>query len=180
MNTGKNQIAVLAGGCFWCLEAVFEDLKGVISVMPGYAGGRKDEPTYEEVSSGNTGHAEVIKIEFDPSIISYRDLLAIFFDIHDPTSLNRQGNDVGEQYRSAIFWTNEFQKKEAKDFIKELASGGNYEKPIVTEIEPLDKFWTAEEYHKHYFKNNPKEPYCSLVIVPKIKKVREKYAGFLK
>ncbi len=173
------QTAVFGGGCFWCTEAVFLKLRGVQSVLPGYAGGHADNPTYEQVSSGNTGHAEVIKFEYDPAEISYRDLLEVFFATHDPTTLNRQGNDVGPQYRSTILYTSEEQKQEAEKIIQELNNAKAYTDPIVTTIEPMDKFYEAEDYHKNYFERNQGQPYCQLVISPKLKKFKEKFASLI-
>jgi len=171
--------AIFGGGCFWCTEAVFKMLKGVQSVVPGYAGGTKEKPTYEEVSSGRTGHAEVIKIEFDPAAISYRELLTVFFATHDPTTLNRQGADVGTQYRSVIFYTDESQKEEAGKFIAELNASSKEGNPVVTEVKPLGNFYEAEEYHKDYYKNNPQNSYCEVVINPKLKKVQKEFAALL-
>lgn len=176
----KTEIAVFGGGCFWCTEAVFQNLKGVVSVMPGYAGGEKPSPTYEEVCGGKTGHAEVIKIEYDPSQISYRDLLTVFFATHDPTTPNRQGGDVGSQYRSIILYTSEEQKKEAEEFIKKLNGPEPNGKPIVTELKAFDKFYEAEEEHRNYYLNNPEKAYCQVVINPKLKTVQEKFAKLLK
>lgn len=173
------QTAVFGGGCFWCTEAVFQKLRGVKSVLPGYAGGQIDHPTYEQVSSGTTGHAEVIKFEYDPSEISYRDLLEVFFATHDPTTLNRQGNDVGPQYRSAIFYANEQQKQDAENIIQELTDAHAYASPIVTTIEPLGEFYEAEDYHKNYYERNQGAPYCQVVINPKIKKLKEKFASLI-
>jgi len=172
------ETAVFGAGCFWCVEAVFQNLKGVSSVLPGYAGGHKDNPTYEEVSSGTTGHAEVTKIEFDPSVIKFADLLNVLFATHDPTTMNRQGNDVGDQYRSAIFYLSDNQKKQAEEFIKQAQK--DFDSPIVTQVLPLDKFYPAENYHKDYYKNNPGNPYCQLVIDPKLAKFRKKFANLLK
>jgi len=180
MAEQKLETAVFGGGCFWCTEAIFTRLRGVESVESGYAGGQVPNPTYEQVSMGNTGHAEAIKIEFDPDIIKYTDLLNVFFATHDPTTLNRQGNDVGEQYRSAIFSTTVTQRQEAIDFIKQLETDGVYEDPIVTEVSPLDKFWPAESYHRRYYENNQNKPYCQIVISPKIAKLRQKFAPLLK
>lgn len=172
----KNEIAVFGGGCFWCTEAVFESLRGVVSVMPGYAGGFTMHPSYEDVCTGETGHAEVIRIEFDPENISYEDLLTVFFAAHDPTTLNRQGNDVGTQYRSIILYTTEDQKTEAEGFIKRLNEQGP---KVVTEIEPLKAFNEAEAYHHHYFKNNPDKAYCQFVINPKLDKVRQRFSELM-
>ncbi|MBI2063990.1 MAG: peptide-methionine (S)-S-oxide reductase MsrA [Candidatus Yanofskybacteria bacterium] len=176
----KYQIAVFGGGCFWCTEAVFKMLRGVVSVVPGYAGGTKPNPSYDEVSAGKTGHAEVSRIEFDPKLINYNDLLTVFFATHDPTTLNRQGNDVGTQYRSTILYTDELQKDEAKRFIKEINDLHPEGAPVVTEIKPLDKFYEAEEYHHDYYAKNPNQAYCQVVINPKLDKVREKFSELLK
>jgi peptide-methionine (S)-S-oxide reductase len=179
----KNEIAVFGGGCFWCTEAVFEGLKGVFSVMPGYTGGPStgsgQAPTYEEVCSGTTGHAEVIRIEFNPAEIAYSDLLTVFFATHDPTTRNRQGNDVGTQYRSVIFYTSDGQKKKAAQFIKELDASDPKGKPVVTELEPLKDFYAAEEYHRRYYRNNTTEPYCQVVISPKLSKLKERFHELL-
>lgn len=166
------EIAIFGGGCFWCTEAVFKMLRGVKTVEPGYAGGQTADPTYHQVSSGLTGHAEVIKIEFDPAQISYENLLTVFFASHDPTTLNRQGHDVGTQYRSIILYTNPDQKAVAEKMIKELGA--------VTELAPLTNFYAAEDYHRDYYATNPKQPYCELVINPKLEKVQEKFAALLK
>lgn len=179
MNSQK-EIAVFGGGCFWCTEAIYEELKGVISVAPGYAGGNRPNPTYEQVCAGVTGHAEVIRVEFDPSQISYNDLLTVFFATHDPTTLNRQGNDVGTAYRSIILTTTETQKREAETFIQDLDSSDPGGKPIVTEIKPLDTFYEAEDYHKQYYSRNVLQPYCQVVINPKVRKLKEKFAQLLK
>jgi peptide-methionine (S)-S-oxide reductase len=170
------EIAVFGGGCFWCTEAVFKELKGVVSVMPGYSGGAKENPTYEDVCSGMTGHAEVTKITYNPKLITYNDLLTVFFATHDPTTLNRQGNDVGTQYRSVIFYTGEAQKREAEEFIKELKDSGL---GVVTEVKPLEKFYEAEDYHRDYYARNSSAPYCQVIINPKLKKVQEKFAELL-
>lgn len=176
----KTEIAVFGGGCFWCTEAVFHMMRGVISVAPGYAGGTKANSTYEEVSSGTTGHAEVIHIEYDPTQVAYRDLLTVFFGSHDPTTLNRQGADVGTQYRSVIFWTSDVQKSEAEAFIKELNESNVAGAPIVTEVKPLEKFYPAENYHRDYYANNKGAGYCQLVINPKLEKVQKQFAALLK
>jgi len=170
---------VFGGGCFWCTEAVFKMIKGVSSVLPGYSGGKNPNPTYEQICSGNTGHAEVVKIEYNPKLVKFRDLLTIFFGSHDSTTLNRQGNDIGTQYRSVIFYTTEKQKKESEDFIKEINSSNKIGRPIVTEVKPLDKFYEAENYHKDYFKRNQSNPYCEIVINPKLEKVQKMYANLL-
>lgn len=176
----KNEIAIFGGGCFWCTEAVFKMLKGVISVMPGYAGGTKENPTYEEVSSGRTGHAEVIRIEYDPSHISFTDFLTIFFATHDPSTPNRQGSDVGPQYRSIILYTTDAQRTEAKRFISELNASHLDGAAIVTEVKPLDRFYEAESYHREYYLQNKGNPYCQIVINPKLEKVQQKFAALLK
>ena len=176
----EKEIAVFGGGCFWCTEAIFKSLKGVKSVEPGYAGGQMANPTYEDVCTGTTGHAEVIKIEYDPKTTSFHDLLEVFFGTHDPTTLNRQGDDTGEQYRSVIFYTNTAQKDEAEKFIEQLETEGTFDSPIVTQAQPLDKFYEAEDYHKNYFENNSNKPYCQLIISPKIAKLRQKFASMLK
>jgi peptide-methionine (S)-S-oxide reductase len=173
------QVAVFGGGCFWCTEAVFERLKGVLSVMPGYSGGRMSDPSYEEVCSGKTGHAEAIRIEFDPAKISYRDLLTVFFATHDPTTLNCQGHDVGTQYRSIILTTTPEQEREAKAFIEELNQSGTFATSIVTEVKPLEKFYEAEAYHHRYYERNSQQPYCQIVIDPKVSKLKERFHQLL-
>lgn len=173
------ETAVFGGGCFWCTEAIFLELTGVQTVFPGYAGGTTKHPSYDEVASGQTGHAEVIKIDYDPSRISFRDLLTVFFASHDPTSRNRQGNDVGTQYRSVIFYTTPEQAVIAKQFVAEL-SASFADKPIVTEIVPLDVFWPAEDYHERYYANHVDEPYCQLVINPKLEHLREQFKALIK
>ena len=173
------EIATLAGGCFWCLEAVYTLLKGVIQSVSGYSGGAIPDPSYREVCSGTTGHAEVVQVTFDPQQISYQDLLEIFFTIHDPTTLNRQGNDVGTQYRSAIFYHNSEQKAIAEQVIKEVEAESIWERPIVTEVVPFTAFYPAEEYHQDYFKRNPAQPYCQVIIAPKVAKFRQKYTSRL-
>ncbi len=172
--------ATLAGGCFWCLEAVFEQLEGVQKVVSGYAGGTIPDPSYEQVCTGRTGHAEVVQISFDPSVISYGDLLDIFFATHDPTTLNRQGADVGTQYRSAIFYHSSEQKETAERKIAEWNAARHWDKPIVTQVVPLEAFYPAEEYHQGYFRGNPTQGYCQMVIAPKVAKVRRKFAERLK
>ena len=174
------ETATLAGGCFWCLEAVFRELRGVDSVKSGYAGGRRPNPTYEQVCTGTTGHAEVVQVGFDPSMISYRDLLDIFFTIHDPTTLDRQGNDVGTQYRSAIFPHGPEQESAARQKIAELAEERTWDDPIVTKVEPLTTFYPAEDYHDAYFERNSKQPYCQFVVAPKVAKARQAFAAKLK
>lgn len=173
-------VATLAGGCFWCLEAVYDELKGVERVVSGYAGGHVTNPTYEQVCTGRTGHAEVVQIEYDPGVVSYRDLLEIFFTIHDPTTLNRQGADVGPQYRSAIFYHDEQQRREAEAIIAELEEADAFSNPIVTEVTALDTFYPAEQYHEDYYANNPYQPYCMVVVAPKVAKFRKKFAELRK
>lgn len=177
---GKYQVATMGGGCFWCLEAVFQRLKGVVEVSSGYSGGHKEDPTYKEVCTGETGHAEVIQIKYDAEKISYRELLEVFFFIHNPTTLNRQGADVGTQYRSAIFYHNKEQRKTAEEMIKELEEDSIYDDPIVTQVEEADRFYPAEEYHNDYFENNQHQLYCNTVISPKLTKFRAKYKEKLK
>ncbi len=174
------ETAVLGGGCFWCIEAVFQQVKGVSSVESGYAGGDVENPTYEQVCSGNTGHAEVVRVSFDPDEISYRKLLEVFFYVHDPTTLNRQGNDVGTQYRSIILYTSPEQEKIAKELIGELEEQKFFADPIVTQLEPLKVFYKAEDYHQSYYQNNTAQPYCQLVISPKVEKFQDKFADILK
>lgn len=176
----NKETVVFGEGCFWCTEAVFKMLKGVISADPGYAGGSKQEPTYEEVSTGTTGHAEVVKIEYDPKIISFDNLLTVFFATHDPTQINRQGNDVGKQYRSVILYTSEEQMKEAENFIKKLNESSKAGGIIATEVKALEKFYSSEKYHKDYYENHKGEGYCQVVINPKLEKVKEKFAELLK
>lgn len=170
---------VFGGGCFWCTEAVFLMLKGVVSVEPGYAGGHVDNPTYEQVCGGETGHIEVIKIVYQPDKIAFEELLRVFFGSHDPTTPNRQGNDVGPQYNSAIFYTTDRQKEKAEHYISVLNKAG-FVKPIVTQVRPLDHFWPAEDYHKNYYERNKSAGYCQLVIAPKVEKVQSSYKDLLK
>jgi peptide-methionine (S)-S-oxide reductase len=173
--------ATLAGGCFWCLEAVYDQLRGVENVDSGYAGGRRPNPTYEQVCTGTTGHAEVVQITYDPQVITYRDLLDIFFTIHDPTTLNRQGGDVGTQYRSAIYYHDDEQKRIAEDAIRDLEVSKTWgDDPIVTEVKPLAEFYPAEAYHKDYFERNPTQGYCNAVIAPKVSKARKQFMDRLK
>jgi peptide-methionine (S)-S-oxide reductase len=167
------ETATLAGGCFWCLEAVFLQLKGVSAAQSGYAGGKRPNPTYEQVCSGATGHAEVVRVTFDPSVISYGDLLDVFFTIHDPTTLNRQGGDKGTQYRSAVFFESQEQERAAREKIAALEAEHVWDDPIVTEVAPLTEFWPAETYHDNYFARNPQNPYCAAVIAPKVAKARK-------
>ncbi len=172
--------ATLAGGCFWCTEAVFSELSGVEQVLPGYSGGTVANPTYEQVCTGRTGHAEAVDVTFDPRAISYRDLLMIFFTTHDPTTVNRQGNDVGTQYRSAVFYRDPAQKAEAEAVVRELEATGAWQRRIVTEIVPFATFYPAEEYHRDYFRRNPEKGYCQVVIAPKVAKLRHQYADRLR
>ena len=176
-----SEIATLAGGCFWCLEAVFDELQGVESVESGYMGGKTAKPTYEDVCGGRTGHAEVVRVTFDPDVLAYEDLLGVFFAIHDPTTLNRQGNDVGTQYRSAIFFHGAEQERIAKAFVERLMKEKIFGRPIVTEIAPASEFHVAEDYHQEYFKRvGGGNPYCSFVIEPKVAKFRKQYMERLK
>ena len=191
----NGELATLGGGCFWCVEAAFEELAGVSTVTSGYAGGHVEDPSYEEVCRETTGHAEVVQVEYDPDVLSFADLLRVFFTVHDPTQLNRQGPDVGEQYRSAIFYHDEAQRETAESFIEELEAEGAYEDSeaqsasgsrtesdgaIVTEVEPLEAFYEAEEYHQDYYAKNPNDGYCQFNADPKIRKVREKFADEVK
>lgn len=174
------ETATLAGGCFWCLEAVYDELKGVTDVVSGYAGGHVTNPTYKAVCDGTTGHAEVVQLQFDPSVISFSDILDVFFTIHDPTTLNRQGNDVGTQYRSAIYYHSPEQKAIAEQKIAELNREQLWANPIVTELTPIDKFYPAEDYHQEYFARNPLQGYCMVVIAPKVAKFRKQHLARLK
>jgi peptide-methionine (S)-S-oxide reductase len=173
----KSETATLANGCFWCSEAIFKRLKGVKSVVPGYSGGIVKDPSYDQVCTGKTGHAESIQIEFDPKVISYEKILDIFWHTHDPTTLNRQGNDVGPQYRSAIFYHSQDQKKIAEKLKEELEKEDLFNAPIVTEISPFGNFYVAEDYHKNYYENNQDAPYCTFVINPKVRKLLMKYGN---
>ena len=172
--------ATLAGGCFWCLEAVFDELKGVVSVESGYSGGHVADPSYRAVCTGMTGHAEVVQVTFDPQVLSFADLLRVFFTIHDPTTMNRQGGDVGTQYRSAIFYHSDEQKRVAEEIIKEVDESKVWGRPVVTEVTPFDKFYIAEDYHQEYYASNPNQPYCRVVIEPKVVKFRKHYMDRLK
>jgi len=176
----QREVATLAGGCFWCLEAAFQDLKGVEKVQSGYSGGRVPNPSYEDVCTGSTGHAEVVQITFDPTVVSFDDLLHVFFTIHDPTTLNRQGGDVGTQYRSAVFYHTPEQKVVTEKVIGELAAEHVWDDPIVTEVKPLEACYPAEEYHRDYYRRNPNQGYCRAVIAPKVAKVRKLYFDRLK
>lgn len=176
----NKETIILGGGCFWCTEAVFKMLKGIISVEPGYSGGTMENPNYDDVCSGSSGYAEVVKIEYDPGLIKLDDILTVFFATHDPTTKNRQGNDVGEQYRSAIFYTTEEQKNKSEQFIKDINASSKEGNPVVTELKPFDKFYPAEEYHKNYYERNKNQGYCQVIINPKLEKVKEKFSQLLK
>ena len=175
---GNTETAILGGGCFWCTEAVYREVKGVTQVESGYSGGSVPHPTYEQVCVGDTGHAEVVRLQFDPGVVSYRDLLEIFFTIHDPTTLNRQGNDVGTQYRSVIYYQSPQQEATARQVIAEMAHV--WDAPIVTELSPVQPFYKAEDYHQDYFRQHPLQGYCAFVVAPKVEKFRKTYAGRLK
>ncbi len=179
-DTAGKEIATLAGGCFWCVEAVFDDLKGVISVESGYMGGKNANPTYAQVCDGNTGHAEVVQVSFDPAVLSFRDLLEVFFVVHDPTTLNRQGNDAGTQYRSAIFYHSPEQKAVAEAVIAGLDAQKLWGSHIVTQVVPAQPFYIAEDYHQEYFAQNPRQPYCMAVVAPKVVKFRKQFLERLK
>jgi len=175
-----SEIATLAGGCFWCLEAVFDELQGVESVESGYMGGKTPKPTYDDVCGGGTGHAEVVRVTFDPAVLPYEELLGVFFSIHDPTTLNRQGNDVGTQYRSVIFCQTPEQRATAEALVDELSAADLWDEPIVTEIEDAAPFYEAERYHQEYFARNPRQPYCNVVVAPKVAKFRKNFTERLK
>jgi peptide-methionine (S)-S-oxide reductase len=179
-TNADRETTTLGGGCFWCLEAVYDLVEGVTDVVSGYSGGAKPNPSYEQVCTGRTGHAEVVQVTFDPSVISYRDVLGIFFAIHDPTTLNRQGADVGTQYRSVIFYHNEAQRKVAEEVIAELHASREYRNPVVTQVLPLEAFYEAEDYHQEYFAQHAGQPYCRAVISPKVAKFQKNYADRLK
>jgi peptide-methionine (S)-S-oxide reductase len=179
-SPSTNETATLGGGCFWCLEAVYAGLKGVVRVESGYAGGTVPNPSYREVCAETTGHAEVVQLTFDPQVISFKEILEVFFTIHDPTTLNRQGADVGTQYRSAIFYHTPDQKATAEQVIQEITAAGVWEKPIVTEVTPFSAFYKAEAYHQEYFQRNPQQPYCQFVIAPKVASFRKKFLAKLK
>ena len=180
MDGDSKQVATLAGGCFWCLEAVYEQVRGIERVESGYSGGHVQQPSYDQVSTESTGHAEVVHITFEPGDISYRELLEVFFAIHDPTTLNLQGPDTGPQYRSAIFFHDSQQKADAEDLIEELDAAGTWDRPIVTEVAPFTAFYPAEEYHQQYYVRNSGQAYCQLIISPKVAKFRDQFAGKLK
>jgi peptide-methionine (S)-S-oxide reductase len=179
-DMNRMETATLGGGCFWCLEAVFEDLRGVARVESGYTGGHVQRPTYQQVCGGRTGHAEVVQVTFDPQVVSYRALLQVFFTIHDPTTLNRQGADVGTQYRSAIFYHTPEQRAAAEQVVGELTAAGVWDDPIVTEIVPFETFYPAEDYHRSYYRRNQDQPYCQIVIAPKVSKFRKAFLEQLK
>jgi len=179
-TTTGGELATLAGGCFWCLEAVFDDMQGVESVESGYMGGKRTNPTYEQVCGGNTGHAEVVQLKFDPAVVSFADILKVFFAIHDPTTLNRQGNDAGTQYRSAIFYHTPQQQTVAERVIDEITRAGLYRDPVVTEVVPASAFYIAEPYHQEYFARNPEQAYCQYVVAPKVAKFRKHFVERLK
>ena len=179
-NLNEKKVATLGGGCFWCLEAVYEQLQGVAKVESGYSGGAVKNPSYELVCTGTTGHAEVVQITFDPQVITFRELLEVFFTIHDPTTLNRQGADVGTQYRSAIFYHSDEQQAVAEEVIREIEAAGIWDRPIVTEVTPFEVFYRAEDYHQEYFRRNPGQSYCRVVIAPKVAKFRKEHMARLK
>ena len=179
-GSSRTEVATLGGGCFWCLEAVYQELRGVEKVKSGYSGGDVPNPTYRQVCSETTGHAEVVQVTFDPNEVSYRDILEVYFTIHDPTTLNRQGADVGTQYRSAIFYHSEEQKRVAEEAISDLDAEGIWNNPIVTEVVPFDEFYVAEGYHQDYFRNNGFQPYCQVIIAPKVAKFRKQHLERLK
>ena len=176
----KQETATLGGGCFWCLEAVYERMTGVLSVTSGYMGGKTDNPTYQDVCSGRTGHAEVVQVVFDPDLAPYRDILEVFFTIHDPTTRDRQGHDVGTQYRSVVFTHSDEQRAVAEETIRSLNAAGAWDAPIVTEVQPAGKFYRAEDYHQEYYRNNEQQPYCAYVVAPKVQKFRQKFEKRLK
>ncbi|CAM4386767.1 peptide-methionine (S)-S-oxide reductase MsrA [Bordetella muralis] len=179
-SSPATEVAILGGGCFWCVEAVLEDLRGVVSVLPGYSGGHVDHPSYEQVCGKATGHVEVARVEFDPSVLSYADLLRVFFATHDPTTPGRQGNDVGPQYESSIFWQNEAQRQQAQAVIAEVDAQHIYDAPIVTQLREPATFWPAEDYHRNYFALHPEQGYCQFVIAPKVAKFRKQFSDRLK
>ena len=171
------ETATLGGGCFWCLEAVYEGMRGVLSVSYGYMGGHSENPSYQDVCTGTTGHVEVVQVTFDPETVSYFDLLEVFFAIHDPTTQDQQGNDIGPQYRSVVFYHSDEQRAAAEEMIRALGAAALWGEPIVTEVRPATRFYRAEDYHQKYFRNNPQQPYCSYVVAPKVRKFREKFAA---
>lgn len=179
MQDTRTETATLGGGCFWCLEAVFEQLRGVKQVLPGYAGGHVPHPSYEQVCTGTTGHAEVVQITYDPQVITYPELLEVFFSIHDPTTPDRQGNDIGPQYRSIILYHDDEQRAAAEEALRQLEASGRWPDPIVTQVVPLETFYPAEDYHREYFRRNPNQGYCRLVIAPKVSKFRQQFSDQL-
>jgi peptide-methionine (S)-S-oxide reductase len=179
-ENGRYEVATLGGGCFWCVEAVFKELKGVEKVESGYSGGHVEDPTYHAVCTGTTGHIEVVQVTFDPEVVSFRDILSVFFATHDPTTKDRQGADVGPQYRSAVLYHDEEQKRVAEELIAELEAKGVWDRPIVTEVVPFERFYVAEGYHQDYFENNPGQPYCQVIIAPKVAKFRKENVERLK
>jgi peptide-methionine (S)-S-oxide reductase len=180
VNPTQTETATLGGGCFWCVEAVFREVSGVISAISGYMGGAAANPTYQQVCSGRSGYVEVVQVKFDTAAITFREVLEIFFTVHDPTTLNRQGNDIGTQYRSVIFYHSPEQKRTAEDVIAHFTSENVFDAPIVTAIEPAPAFYPAEDYHQEYFGNNPRQPYCTYIVAPKLQKFRKKFAARLK
>jgi peptide-methionine (S)-S-oxide reductase len=180
VSSSKKEVITLGGGCFWCVDAVFTDIKGVEQVVSGFSGGRGANPTYEDVCTGATGHAEVVQVTFDPDVVSLRELLKVFFTLHDPTTKDRQGNDVGTQYRSIVLYRNEAQKAAAEDVIKEIDASNAWDAKAVTELKPFEAFYPAEDYHQDYYRKNPLQPYCLFVIRPKVSKLRKKYLEMLK
>jgi len=180
VSSTKREVVTLGGGCFWCLDAVFTDIKGVERVLSGYSGGKVANPTYEDVCTGATGHAEVVQITFDPAVVSLRELLHVFFTLHDPTTKDRQGNDVGTQYRSIVLYRDEAQRAAAEDAIREIDESGVWDAKAVTEVKPFEAFYGAEDYHQDYYRKNPLQPYCLFVIRPKVSKLRKKYLQMLK
>jgi peptide-methionine (S)-S-oxide reductase len=182
MTSAQNdrEVATIAGGCFWCLEAVYDDMKGVESVESGYVGGEVPSPSYSLVCTGTTGHAEAVRITFDPKVVTFKDILHVFFAIHDPTTLNRQGADVGTQYRSAIYYHSEEQRQVAEETIQEIEAEKIWDNPIVTEVTPVSEFYIAEDYHQEYYRNNSYQPYCQVVVAPKVAKFRSKFSSLLK
>ncbi len=179
-GSSRAEVATLGGGCFWCLEPVYEELRGVEKVESGYSGGGVPDPTYRQICTGTTGHAEVVQVTFDPDVVSFREILEVFFTIHDPTTLNRQGADVGTQYRSAIFYHSDEQREIAEEVISEIEAEGVWSSPIVTEVTPFDTYYRAEDYHQEYFRNNGFQPYCQVIIAPKVAKFRKQYLEKLK
>jgi len=179
-GSSRTEVATLGGGCFWCLEAVYGELRGVEKVESGYSGGHVPNPTYRQVCSETTGHAEVVQLTFDPEVLSFREVLEVFFTIHDPTTLNRQGADVGESYRSAVFYHDEDQRRVTEEVISELEAKGIWDAPIVTQVTPFEEFYVAEDYHQEYFQNNAYQPYCQVIIAPKVAKFRKQHLNRLK